>query len=80
LAFENVDFKHKYEQNRVKINKEVSAATNNKINNLLSKGSIDKDTLMLLVNSIYFKGDWLKPFKSDKTQTMDFHFGDKSKG
>ena len=60
------------------INDWVSSQTNNKIQNLVPEASIDKLTKLILVNAIYFKGNWEISF--DKNQTFDdlFILSDKS--
>merc|ERR1719312_2481799 len=46
------------------------------IKELLSSGSIDSETKFVLLNAIYFKGKWEKPFKKDKTDWEGkFHVG-----
>jgi len=45
-----------------KINKWISDKTKNLINNMIPPGIIDKETLMILVNCIYFGGKWRDPF------------------
>ena len=47
------------------INTDVSNATNGLIDKLLEK--IDDGTVLVLVNAIYFKGLWEKPFSKDET-------------
>lgn len=51
------------------INDWVSGQTNNKIQNLVPETSIDKLTKLILVNAVYFKGNWEISF--DKNQTFD---------
>lgn len=33
---------------------------------------MDSDTLLILVNAIYFKGNWEKPFNKEDTREMPF--------
>ena len=54
------------------INDWVSGQTKNKINNLLTPGSVDALTRMVLVNAIYFKADWNVPFDKNNTGNSDF--------
>ncbi|CAH4015026.1 unnamed protein product [Pieris brassicae] len=44
------------------INKWVESKTNQRIKDLLTSDSINSDTRLVLVNALYFKGTWLKPF------------------
>ncbi|CAB3385094.1 Hypothetical predicted protein [Cloeon dipterum] len=55
-----------------KINDWVSNQTKDKIKNLVDSNSFDGLTRLVLVNAIYFKGPWLKPFKKDKTHNRPF--------
>jgi serpin B len=61
------------EVSRKKINDWVSDKTNQKIENLIAPGILDDDTRLVLVNAIYFKGDWLKKFDKDNTQKKPFY-------
>lgn len=47
---------------RQTINKWVSQQTNDKIKNLLPQGMLNNMTRLVLVNAIYFKGEWKDPF------------------
>ncbi|NXH21812.1 A1AT protein, partial [Bucco capensis] len=58
------------------INKYIEIKTHGKIIDLLK--SLDKDTVMLLVNYIFFKGYWEKPFNSLSTRDDDFFLDDKN--
>lgn len=53
------------------INDWVNKKTNGKIPTIVDE--IDQDMRMYLINAIYFKGAWSKPFKKEKTRNMDFH-------
>ncbi|KAJ8270038.1 hypothetical protein GJAV_G00109680 [Gymnothorax javanicus] len=52
------------------INKFIAEKTENKIPDLLS--SVASDTLMVLLNYIYFRGKWEKPFEEKDTEKADF--------
>ncbi|NXT25606.1 A1AT antiproteinase, partial [Syrrhaptes paradoxus] len=52
------------------INKYIETKTHGKIVGLLK--SLDSDTVMVLVNYIFFKGYWEKPFNSLTTRDDDF--------
>lgn len=54
----------------MKINSWVEEKTNNKIKNLLPEG--DAKFLSVLVNTIYFKGEWAEQFEEYATKEEDF--------
>ncbi|KFQ27731.1 Alpha-1-antiproteinase, partial [Merops nubicus] len=58
------------------INKYIETKTHGKIVDLL-KG-LDADTVMVLVNYIFFKGYWEKPFNNLSTRDYDFKLDDKN--
>jgi len=68
-----VDFKNAPDAARITINDWVAGKTNDKILNLLSKGSIDKLTRLVLVNAVYFNGGWSLPFSTQATTAGIFH-------
>ena len=72
------DFINNFEQVRKEINAWVSDKTGNRIKDLLPEGVLNPDTRMVLVNAIYFKADWLNPFKADSTHDAPFHLLDGS--
>merc|ERR1712038_1397796 len=55
-----------------RINKYVSDKTNGLIDQLLSPGSVDPLTLMVLVNAICYKANWLNSFEKRLTRRGDF--------
>lgn len=61
------------EPSRVAINQWVEEQTNKKIQELIAPGSISALTKLVLVNAIYFKGDWDVKFDKAKTKKRDFH-------
>jgi len=67
-----VNFITEPEKSRITINNWVEKNTNNKILNLLPDGSIHSQTRMVLVNAIYFKGQWDKPFDKNLNTTDIF--------
>ena len=68
---ENLDFKNPTEATGV-INQFVSQETNELIPELFDEGAIDPLSRLVLINVVYFKGDWLFPFEPEKTQPMEF--------
>jgi serpin B len=71
---ENVDFANntEREKTRLAINTWVEQKTNDKIKNLLSQGDLTSMTKLVLVNAIYFYGDWAEPFEKQATQPKEF--------
>ena len=63
-----VDFKTAYDTVRKTINTWVEQQTNNKIKNLIKPDTLDQLTRLVLVNAIYFKGDWDAPFEENYTK------------
>ena len=55
------------------INQWVEAHTNKLIKNLLAPEMLTEDTQLVLVNAIYFKGNWRYPFDPDITGDRPFH-------
>lgn len=70
---ENMDFRANLEGTRQSINSWVASQTKDKIKDFLSEGSINIDTVMVLINAIYFKGDWLIAFDPKHTFNDTFY-------
>ena len=70
----NVDFvdNTSREKTRKDINAWVEQKTNDKIKDLLSQGDLNSMTRLVLVNAIYFYGDWETQFKKSATEPKDF--------
>ncbi len=71
-AFELVDFLKNSEGSRHRINGWVEEQTKKKIVDLIPSGGITEETRLLIVNAIYFKGDWSLPFPKSATKPDDF--------
>ena len=69
---QNVDYRTSSESARQRINEWVAEKTNDKIRNLLPKGSIDRQTRLVLTAAIYFRGQWSTPFEAEQTDKADF--------
>lgn len=66
------DFIGQPEVARGVINRWVEEKTRDKIKNLLPPASVSPATRLILVNAIYFKGDWLHAFEKEKTADEPF--------
>ncbi len=75
-GLERVDFRQDAEGARDTINGWVSDQTEEKIPELLGPGVVNDSTRLVLVNAIYFLGDWQHPFPGDGTHLRTFHLGD----
>uniref|UniRef100_A0A667WJ79 Serpin B6 n=1 Tax=Myripristis murdjan TaxID=586833 RepID=A0A667WJ79_9TELE len=64
----SVDFKASAETARININNWVEKQTQDKIKDLLAPGVVDSMTRLVLVNAIYFKGNWDRKFDADLTK------------
>uniref|UniRef100_A0A8C1JXI1 Leukocyte elastase inhibitor n=3 Tax=Cyprinus carpio TaxID=7962 RepID=A0A8C1JXI1_CYPCA len=67
-----VDFIGASDESRQLINKWVEEQTENKIKDLLMRGAVNGLTRLVLVNAIYFKGNWMHPFETRNTKEMPF--------
>ena len=69
-----VDFQNQEarEQSRNDINSWVKEKTSNKITGLLGKGDLTRFSRLVLVNAIYFYGNWETPFKASSTLPKTF--------
>jgi serpin B len=63
-----VNFSSNPDEARRQINRWVKERTHDKIKELLHKEDIDPLTRMVLVNAIYFKAAWHKPFRVELTE------------
>lgn len=69
---EQLSFAEEAEASRQHINTWVSKQTEGKIPELLSGGSVDSETRLVLINALYFKGKWHQPFNKEYTMDMPF--------
>lgn len=69
---QNIDFDQN-DKAAAEINAWVEDNTNHRIKNLVDPESIDGSTTAILVNAIYFKGKWKKPFEPSHTTDRTFH-------
>jgi len=73
-----LNYKTDYENSRNEINSWVMNKTNNKIEELIPSGCITPDTVLVLVNAIYFKGMWKDMFEKHLTKKQTFYCSDGS--
>ncbi|XP_027954676.1 alpha-1-antitrypsin isoform X3 [Eumetopias jubatus] len=77
------DIKNLYHSEASSTNFRDTEAAKKQINDYVEKGTqgkivdlvqdLDKDTVFALVNYIFFKGKWEKPFEEEHTTVEDFH-------
>jgi serpin B len=73
-----VDFAGATEGARQEINQWVGKQTQEKIKSILEPRALDKLARLVLVNAIYFKSSWEKPFQPENTTDQPFHVGKRS--
>ena len=67
-----VDYVKATEKARKTINTWVEDKTDEKIKDLIRQGDLDPQTVLVLVNAIYFKGNWASQFDPKRTKDADF--------
>ncbi|XP_059544418.1 leukocyte elastase inhibitor-like [Myotis daubentonii] len=73
----SVDFQRASEDARKVINEWVKGQTEGKIPELLAAGMVDDMTKLVLVNAIYFKGNWQEKFSKEATTDTPFRLNKK---
>ncbi|KAJ7993257.1 hypothetical protein DPEC_G00270570 [Dallia pectoralis] len=68
-----LNFKENPELSRVTINDWIANKTENRILDTLPKDSLGHSTMLVLVNTIYFKGQWKSKFNKENVFKADFH-------
>ncbi|CAI9164907.1 unnamed protein product [Rangifer tarandus platyrhynchus] len=71
-SVESADFKNAAEESRKMINSWVESQTNEKIKDLFPKDSLHSTTALVLVNAVYFKGQWNQEFNKENTVEEKF--------
>ncbi|KAI2648716.1 Leukocyte elastase inhibitor [Labeo rohita] len=69
---ETVNFISNADAARIDINTWVEKQTQEKIKDLLAEGDVDSLSRLVLVNAIYFKGNWEKTFGEEHTKEVQF--------
>ena len=72
IQFYRVNFKAAPELARKTINDWVGNMTHSYIQQLIPPDAIGSQTTLILVSTIFFKGSWQQPFKSDDTGQQSF--------
>jgi len=75
---EEVDFSKHYKKLHRKINAWVESKTHHRIKDLIKPGVIKALTRLVLVNAIYFKGNWANQFEEKNTENAAFWLTDAS--
>ncbi|XP_032173508.1 antithrombin-III [Mustela erminea] len=68
-----LNFKENAEQSRMIINKWVANKTEGRITDVVPEDAINELTVLVLVNTIYFKGLWKSKFSPENTREEPFH-------
>nr|XP_015095981.1 serpin B13 [Vicugna pacos]XP_031548224.1 serpin B13 [Vicugna pacos]XP_031548225.1 serpin B13 [Vicugna pacos]XP_031548226.1 serpin B13 [Vicugna pacos] len=71
-SLEPVDFLNAADESRKKINSWVESQTHEKIKDLFANGSLSSSTKLVVVNVVYFKGQWDREFAKEDTQEEEF--------
>ncbi|MEO5958592.1 MAG: serpin family protein [Opitutaceae bacterium] len=71
--FDTLDFRADPDRARGVINGWVEEQTRKKIRDLIPRGALGDDTRLVLVNALYLKAPWQKPFEKSATQPASFH-------
>ncbi|GAB6022794.1 hypothetical protein CHUAL_006892 [Chamberlinius hualienensis] len=69
---ENVNFVTNGDGVAEQINSWIEQQTNNLIKDVIPPGTLSPDTVLVLVNAIYFKGIWQKEFQDSNSKLEDF--------
>jgi len=73
-----VDYVNDFEAARLAINDWTSERTEGRITDLIPEGVLNELTRLVLVNALYLKAPWEKPFEKEVTVDGDFHLLDGS--
>ncbi|XP_043485054.1 antichymotrypsin-2-like isoform X6 [Leptopilina heterotoma] len=74
---QQVDFSKSSEAAKT-INTWCEEKTNKKIKDLIKPDDVDASTAMVLVNAVYFKGQWKLKFDANNTHNKPFHVDEKT--
>ncbi|XP_048219478.1 serpin B13-like [Perognathus longimembris pacificus] len=71
-SLEPVDFVNAPDECRKKINSWVASQTHEKVSDLFPEDSLSNSTKLVLINTVYFKGQWDREFKKENTKVEEF--------
>jgi serpin B len=71
-----VDFRRAAQAARAAINQWVEEKTRHRIRDLIPPDGVDAATRLVLVNAVYFKGQWVAPFAKTATRDEPFYLLD----
>lgn len=74
-----LDLFNETEKSRQIINRWVEEKTEEKIKDLIPQNGVNRDTVLVLTNAIYFKGEWKTKFEEKDTKLADFAISEKEK-
>ncbi|XP_031616655.1 uncharacterized protein LOC116336730 [Contarinia nasturtii] len=77
-GIESVNFEDNEETARI-INKFVEEKTNRRIIDLIKSDTLGSDSRVVLINAIYFKGEWEQKFYEYSTNKSDFYINETEK-
>ncbi|XP_017264785.1 alpha-1-antitrypsin homolog [Kryptolebias marmoratus] len=72
----NVDFQNPSEAKK-QLNQHIATKTHDKIKDLVK--DFDPQMVMMLINWVYFRGQWERPFNHNLTAKRDFHVDENTK-
>ncbi|XP_017064844.1 serine protease inhibitor 88Ea [Drosophila eugracilis] len=73
---EKIDFKYQPENSLSLINDWIANKTYDQIRDMLSSDDISSETMFVLANAAYMKGDWLSQFKVENTIPKRFYINE----
>jgi serpin B len=79
VSISPVDYERATEEARKIINEWVEDKTTEKITDLIREGDLNPATILVLVNAIYFKGNWARRFDPERTALRAFTLPDGKK-
>ncbi|KAH7523996.1 serpin-ZX [Ziziphus jujuba] len=72
-ALNQADFQNKASEVIREVNSWAEKETSGLIKQVLPDGSVDRTTVLIFANALYFKGAWNEPFDASSTKDYDFH-------